>query len=142
MDLAAQSHVLQAKPRSTANRRQTPEARDRRFVARGFLVATALWLAASATLAVAAELPVFQLTVRDGRFYPETLEVPAGQRFKIVVRNEGPGPIEFEMTSPFKERVLGPGGQSFLIFAPLKPGTYRFFDEFHPETGKGQIIAR
>jgi hypothetical protein len=109
---------------------------------RSFLVATALWLAAGTALANAAEPPVFQLTVRDGRFYPEILEVPAGQRFKIVVRNEGPGPIEFEMSSPFKERVLGPGAQSFVMFAPLKPGTYRFFDEFHPETGKGQIIAR
>jgi plastocyanin len=109
---------------------------------REFLVATALWLAASAALANAAELPTFQLTARDGRFQPETLEVPAGQRIKIVIRNEGPGAIEFEMLSPFRERVLGPGGQSFVIFAPLKPGTYQFFDEFHPDTGKGQIIAR
>jgi hypothetical protein len=46
------------------------------------------------------------------------------------------------MLSPFKERVLGPGGQSFVIFAPLKPGTYPFFDEFHPDTAKGRIIAR
>lgn len=109
---------------------------------RSFLVATALWLAASTVLADAAEPPVFQLTARDGRFRPEILEVPAGQHFKIVIRNEGPGPIEFEMASPFKERVLGPGAQSFVVFAPLKPGTYRFFDEFHPETGKGQIIAK
>jgi uncharacterized cupredoxin-like copper-binding protein len=109
---------------------------------RSFLVATALWLAAGGTLAGAAELAVFSLTARAGRFQPETLEVPAGQRFKIVIRNEGPGAIEFEMLSPFKERVLGPGGQSFMIFAPLKPGTYRFFDDFHPDTGHGQIIAR
>jgi uncharacterized cupredoxin-like copper-binding protein len=109
---------------------------------RSFLVATALWLTASAALTEAAELPTFQLTAHDGRFQPETLEVPAGQRFKIVVRNEGPGAIEFEMLSPFKERVLGPGGQSFLVFAPLKPGSYPFFDEFHPDTGKGQIIAK
>jgi uncharacterized cupredoxin-like copper-binding protein len=101
-----------------------------------------LWLAAASALAAADETPTFELTAQDGRFQPETIEVPAGRRFKLVIHNRGPGPIEFEMSSPFKERVLGPGAQSFLVFAPLKPGTYRFFDEFHPQTGKGQIIAR
>jgi hypothetical protein len=109
---------------------------------REFLIATTVWLAAAATLATADETPTFELAARDGRFQPETIEVPASRRFKLVIRNHGPGPIEFEMNSPFKERVLGPGGQSFLVFAPLKPGTYPFFDEFHPDTGKGQIIAR
>lgn len=142
MILDTQSHILQTKPRSTASKRQTPRGRDHRFAPRGFLVATALWLAAGAVLANAAEPSVFRLAARDGRFQPEILEVPAGQRFKIVVRNEGPGPIEFEMSSPFLERVLGPGGQSFVMIGPLKPGTYRFFDEFHPETGEGRIIAR
>lgn len=99
-------------------------------------------LSIAAMPAVAADVPVFELTAKDGRFEPETITVPAGQRFKLVIRNLGPGPIEFEMSSPFKERVLGPGGQSFLIFARLKPGTYPFFDEFHADTGKGRIIAR
>jgi hypothetical protein len=29
-----------------------------------------------------------------------------------------------------------------LVFAPLKPGTYPYFGEFHPDTAKGRIIAR
>jgi hypothetical protein len=109
---------------------------------REFLIVTTLWLAAASATVGATELLTIQLLARDGRFQPETLEVPAGQRFKVAIRNEGPGAIEFEMLSPFKERVLGPGGQSFVIFAPLKPGTYPFFDEFHPDTAKGRIIAR
>jgi hypothetical protein len=109
---------------------------------REFLIATALWIAATSTALAGEELPVFEISVRNGRFTPETIEVPAGRKFKLVLQNHGPGPTEFETTSPFKERVLGPGTRSFLIFPPLKPGSYRFFDEFHPDTGNGQIIAR
>jgi hypothetical protein len=24
----------------------------------------------------------------------------------------------------------------------MKPGTYKFFDDFHPETGQGRIVAK
>ncbi|MBI3778193.1 MAG: cupredoxin domain-containing protein [Gammaproteobacteria bacterium] len=107
-----------------------------------FIVATALWLAAGPGLAAAEELLTLKLTARNGRFYPEIIEVPAGTRFKIVITNEGPGPEEFESSDLNKEKVLASGATSFLVFAPLKPGTYRFFGEFHPETAKGRIVAK
>lgn len=88
------------------------------------------------------ELPTVKLIARDGRFYPETIEAPAGKRFKLIITNEGPGPEEFESIELKKEKVLAPGATSFLVFAPLKPGVYAFFGEFHPDTAKGQIVAR
>ncbi len=94
------------------------------------------------TPARADELPTFRLTIAAGRFQPETLEVPANTKFRVVIRNEGPGAAEFESTELRKEKVLAPGVESFLIFAPLKPGSYRFFDEFHSDTGQGRIVAR
>jgi hypothetical protein len=107
-----------------------------------FVVATALWLAASAQLAAAEELPALKLTARNGRFYPETIEAPAGTRFKIVVTNEGPGPEEFESIELRKETVLAPGVTRAVVFAPLKPGVYRFFGEFHPDTARGRIVVK
>lgn len=108
-----------------------------------FIVATALWLAASSGLAVGGEeLLTLKLTAKDGRFYPETIEVPAGARFKIVITNEGPGPEEFETENPRREKVLGAGATSFLVFPALKPGVYPFFGEFHPETAKGRIVVK
>ena len=92
--------------------------------------------------ALAADLPSFSLSIKNGRFQPETLEVPANTKFRLLVKNEGPGAAEFESMELKKEKVLAPGAQSFLIFAPLKPGSYRFFDEFHPDTGQGRIVAR
>lgn len=88
------------------------------------------------------ELPTYVLVGRDGRLIPEELRVPAGRRFKIVVRNEGSDAIEFESLSLRKEKVLAPGAQSFVVIAPLKPGEYDMFDEFHPDTGRGRIMAR
>lgn len=107
-----------------------------------FIIATALWLAASARLAVAEELLALKLTARNGRFYPETIEAPAGTRFKIVITNEGPGPEEFESIELRKETVLAPGVTRAVVFAPLKPGVYRFFGEFHPDTAQGRIIVK
>lgn len=90
----------------------------------------------------AAELPVYTVTARDGTLTPTTLNVPAGVRFKIVVRNAGSGPMEFESLQLRKEKVLAPGAQSFVVVAPLKPGEYDFFDEFHPDTSRGRIVVK
>jgi hypothetical protein len=92
--------------------------------------------------AQAGGLPTYQIDVSDGVFTPARLEVPAGQRFKIIVRNVGQGPIEFESTPLRVEKVLSPGAQSFVVVHPLKPGRYPFFDEFRMDLPEGEIIAR
>lgn len=89
-----------------------------------------------------AELPTYTVVAKDGRLAPATLSVPAGVRFKIVIKNEGREPIEFESLQLRKEKVLAPGAQSFVVIAPLKPGNYDYFDEFHPATSKGRIVAK
>jgi hypothetical protein len=88
------------------------------------------------------ELPSFHLSIKAGRFYPETIEVPANTKFRLLIKNEGPGAEEFESTDLRKEKVLAPGASSFLIFQPLKPGAYKFFGEFHPDTAQGRIVAK
>lgn len=88
------------------------------------------------------DLPSFQLTIRAGHFIPDTLEVPANTKFRLLIKNEGPGSEEFESVELRKEKVLAPGASSFLIFQPLKPGSYRFFGEFHPDTAQGRLIAK
>lgn len=82
-----------------------------------------------------------RLVAKDGYFHPETIKVPADRRFKLIIANEGTTPEEFESTELKKEKVLAPGATSFLVFAPLKPGVYSFFGEFHPATAKGRIVA-
>lgn len=88
------------------------------------------------------EMPSFNLLIKDGHFIPETVEVPANTKFRLLIKNEGPGAEEFESIELKKEKVLAPGASSFLIFQPLKPGSYKFFGEFHPDTAQGRIVAK
>lgn len=92
--------------------------------------------------AQAEELPTVTVTARNGHFEPEVLEVPAGKKFKIIIKNDGPGPAEFESTELQREKVINAGASSFLVFQPLKAGSYVFFDDFHRDTAKGKIVAR
>ncbi len=106
-----------------------------------------VFLAWSGTLpggnAVAAgELPAFEIVVRDGVFIPSRLEVPAGQRVKLVLINEGPGPLEFENDEMRIEKVLNAGARSFVVLPKLKPGEYDFVDEFNPITGELKVVAK
>lgn len=112
-----------------------------RSIAR-FLASTAVLLALLPVSAQAQEMPEFKLVIKAGRFIPDVIEVPAETKFRLLIRNEGPGAEEFESVELKKEKVLAPGASSFLIFQPLKPGSYKFFGEFHPETAQGRIVAK
>ncbi|MFW0755205.1 cupredoxin domain-containing protein [Pseudomonas sp. H11T01] len=89
-----------------------------------------------------AEMPSYELSLRDGHFTPALLEVPAGQRFKIVLKNIGQGPAEFESTPLRVEKVLSPGVTTFVVIHPLRPGRYPFFDEFNLQLPEGAILAQ
>lgn len=105
--------------------------------------AAAFALIGASGLAFAADdMPTYQLLIKGGRLIPDTLEVPANTKFRLRVTNEGPGPAEFESIELRKEKVLAPGVSSNVIFQPLKPGTYKVFDEFNMETGQGRIVAK
>lgn len=95
----------------------------------------------AASLPVSAGLPSYDLELHDGTLIPANIHVPAGERFKLVIRNTGNGPVEFESQRLRQEKVLGPGAESFVVIHPLKPGEYGFFDEFHLPDAKGLIIA-
>jgi heme/copper-type cytochrome/quinol oxidase subunit 2 len=90
----------------------------------------------------AADLPTFQLDMADGKLNPARIEVPAGQRIKIEISNSGKAAAEFESVQLRKEKVLAPGGKSFVVIAPLTPGEYKFFDDFHQATAQGLIVAK
>lgn len=89
-----------------------------------------------------AALPSFHITVQDGRFTPSRLEVPAGTRIRLTLQNDGPGPLEFENDDMHIEKILGPGGRSFIVLPKLAPGEYSFVDEFNPITGELVVIAK
>jgi len=67
--------------------------------------------------------------------------VPAGERFRIEVENQDPTPAEFESNDLRIEKIVVPGGRIAVMAGPLKPGTYKFFDDYHPDEAKGTLTA-
>jgi heme/copper-type cytochrome/quinol oxidase subunit 2 len=102
----------------------------RRFLQQGgALGAVLLW---SATTAMAADESSHTLTFQDDKVVPATLTVPAGQRVKLEIKNARSVPAEFESAELGREKVV-PGGTTLnLWIGPLKPGKYKFFDDFNP----------
>ena len=90
-------------------------------------------------VAVAAEATA--LTLKDHRFVPNEVSVPAGERFRIEVENQDATPAEFESADLRVEKIIVPGGKITVMAGPLKPGTYRFFDDYHPDTATGTMTA-
>ena len=108
-------------------------------------VTVALALAVVALLAVGPALAgddTFELTIREHKFEPEVLEIPAGKRVKLMVHNKDATPEEFESHDLNREKVI-PGGTTGVVFiGPLSPGTYKFVGEFHEDTAKGRIVVK
>lgn len=99
-------------------------------------------LALTSASASASEIPVFNLSIQQGKFSPPLIEVPAGKKIKLHVKNEGHGAEEFESSDLNREKLIAPGASADIFIGPLQPGAYKFFGEFHPETAQGQIIAK
>src|SRR5690348_13820425 len=87
-------------------------------------------------------MPVFSIKALGGILDPAMIEVPADTRFKIEIENEGIDPVEFESTELHVEKVLAAGAKSYVVISGLKPGTYTFFDDFHPDTGKVHVVVK
>lgn len=89
-----------------------------------------------------AETVEAELIIKDHRFEPEILELPAGKKIRITVHNQDDTIEEFESLDLKREKIVLGKSKIRVILAPLKPGEYKFFGEFHEETAKGKIIVR
>lgn len=83
----------------------------------------------------------FTLTIKDHRFEPAELRIPADQPAKLTVKNLDPTPEEFESKSLRIEKVIPGGGEATFPLRPLKAGRYKFVGEFHEDVAKGEVIA-
>ncbi len=85
------------------------------------------------------EAPV--ITIKDHRFSPEALKIPADKKIKLIVKNEDASAEEFESYELRREKVVSGHDQITLYLGPLKAGRYPYFGDFHQESAKGVIIA-
>lgn len=84
----------------------------------------------------------YSLVIKDHRFQPAELTVPAGSKIKLLIENRDDTPEEFESHALNREKVIAAHGKATLYIGPLEAGRYPFFGEFNEATAQGVIIAK
>lgn len=109
---------------------------------RGFLLSSllALLLSVGALSSLRAQ-EAYTITIKDHRFTPAELKVPADKRITLTVVNDDPTPEEFESNPMKVEKVIAGKSKAIVRIGPLAPGRYPFIGEFHEATAKGAVIA-
>jgi plastocyanin len=92
-------------------------------------------------LAFAAD-DVFAIQIKNHRFEPAELTVPAGKKVKLLVENLDATPEEFESHELNREKIISGNSKATIYIGPLSAGKYPFFGEFNEATAQGVIIAK
>jgi hypothetical protein len=96
---------------------------------------------ASLTAHAAGE-PEFALMIRDHKFTPSEITVPAGVKVKLIVDNQDPGAEEFDSHALNREKVIPGKSKATIFIGPLAPGRYPFMGEFNSSTAQGIVVAQ
>lgn len=102
----------------------------------------ALLLPLASPVVAHAQTPEYTIVIKEHRFQPAELTVPAGQRIKLVIDNQDATPEEFESKQLRVEKIVPGGTKGTVTVGPLKPDSYPFFGEFHEDTAQGKLHAR
>jgi len=81
------------------------------------------------------------LTLKDHKFTPAEIKVPANKRVTLTVVNDDATPEEFDSHALKVEKVVAGKSKGIVRIGPLKPGRYPFIGEYHESTAKGVVIA-
>ncbi len=84
----------------------------------------------------------YVLILKNHKFEPAELVLPAGKKVKVVVKNQDPTPAEFESHDLKREKIIGGNKEAIINIGPLKPGRYEFFDEFKMDTTRGFVVVK
>lgn len=110
-----------------------------RFVS--FAAGTGLALLLAIDAASAEDAVKIDIVIKDHRFVPAEIRVPAGKPAVINLRNNDPTAEEFDSAALGIEKVIAGGRSSILRLRPLDAGRYAFVGEYHADTAQGVVIA-
>jgi plastocyanin len=88
-----------------------------------------------------AEDRTISITIRDNKFDPAEVRIKAGEKVILAVKNTDKGAEELESEALKIEKIIPAGREAKFKIGPLKPGTYKFFGEFHEDTAQGRIVV-
>lgn len=85
---------------------------------------------------------VYALIIKEHRFQPAEVIIPADKKVKLLIENQDATPEEFESHSLNREKVIAGKSKASIYIGPLSPGRYTFEGEFNSKTAQGAIIAQ
>lgn len=104
-------------------------------------IAVGLLLVCTSHTAVSAqETTTIHISVRNQKFEPSEIRVPANKPAVLRIKNLDSKAIEFESVALRVEKVVAPNTEGVINLRPLKPGHYKFFDDFNTKA-TGTLIA-
>ncbi len=84
----------------------------------------------------------YTLVIKDHRFQPAELIIPAGKKVKLLIENQDATPEEFDSFALNREKVISGHGSATLYIGPLDAGRYPFIGEFNAATAQGVVVAQ
>jgi hypothetical protein len=109
----------------------------RRALLTGSLVALAL----GGSSPRADEPVTVTVTIKDHRFTPSEVHVPAGKPSVLDLHNEDATAEEFDSKALKIEKVIAGGKSGTVRLRPLEKGRYPFVGEYHEQTAQGVVVA-
>ena len=91
--------------------------------------------------ALAIEPASYTLVLKNHRYQPGVLHIPANIRVRLEVINQDPSPEEFESNDFPAEKIVMPNSRISLFIGPFKPGRYGFYGDFHQPTAQGTLVV-
>jgi len=91
--------------------------------------------------ALADEPMTISVTIKDHRFSPAEIHVPAGKPTILRITNQDPTPEEFDSSALQIEKVIAGGTYATVRLRPLGLGRYPFIGEYNADTAKGVVIS-
>jgi hypothetical protein len=83
-----------------------------------------------------------QISIKNGRFLPSEIDVPADTKVKLTIENLDDTPEEFESYDLNREVLIKANSKASFYIGPLSPGVYKFEGEFSPETAQGVVRVK
>ncbi len=112
------------------------------FLKTKILLGVATLALASAPFALAEDPVTVSVALKDHRFVPAELSAPANKPIVVELTNQDSTPAEFESKALRVEKIVAGGAAVKVQLRALKPGRYRFFDDYHEATTEGFLVVQ
>jgi plastocyanin len=84
----------------------------------------------------------FTISIKDHKFEPAEVAIPAGKKIKLMIENKDVTPEEFESYELNREKVVAGNSSITVYIGPLAAGRYPYFGDFNQATAQGIIIVK